>query len=273
LENYNEVNIKLFIIAGTMGMLLLVLFIFLLILLYNKRMLHHQQSVKEKEISYQKSLLQSTLLAEEKERERISKNLHDDMGTLLSLLHMNVTRLKVHAENLQGVQVIIDDQSKMLSDTTAVFRSVTRDLASPSLLKFGYILGVKDLVQVINQNTSILVDFESQNENFRFNQSDEIQLFRVTKELLNNILKHAKPKHIKIFIIIVNHQLTLLLKHDGEGIDNERYETLKEESKGLGLKSLESRLQNLSGTLLFEKNSPSQYTITCKIELKDGKNY
>lgn len=253
-------------------MLLLVLFIFLLILLYNKRVLQHQQSVKENEVHHQKELLQSTLLAEEKERERISKNLHDDMGTLLSLLHMNVTRLKVHSESMHGMQDIIDEQKKLLTETTSLFRSVTRDLASPSLLKFGYILGLKDLIQVISQNTDIIIDYEYRDENYRFNQSDEIQLFRVTKELLNNILKHAKPKHIKIFLIIVKQQLTLVIKHNGDGIDMSRFELLKKDNKGVGLRSLESRLQNLSGTLLFEKNGKGQFSITCKIKLRDGKN-
>jgi signal transduction histidine kinase len=195
-----------------MGMLLLVLFIFCSFYCIIKGCCITNNQSKRKKLAIKNPYYNLHFWPKKKNENVFQKILHDDMGTLLSLLHMNVTRLKVHAENLQGVQVIIDDQSKMLSDTTAVFRSVTRDLASPSLLKFGYILGVKDLVQVINQNTSILVDFESQNENFRFNQSDEIQLFRVTKELLNNILKHAKPKHIKIFIIIVKSSINIIIK-------------------------------------------------------------
>lgn len=228
-------------------------------------MAEKDQKLQQAKLEYQQSLLQSSLLAEEKERERISKNVHDEVGALISLLNMNLSRIKMKSESLEAVMPLVEEQKELLKSTSDIIRNVSKELASPMLLKFGYIEGLKDLLKTIEETAEIDIVFDCSNDKYRFKTNDEMQLFRVTKELLNNVLKYALPKQINITLVGVQNELMLIILHNGKGITQQEFNSLSESSNGLGLKSIQSRLQAMSGTLHFNQEENQNYSITVKI--------
>jgi signal transduction histidine kinase len=265
LEDNNTLNIISIIAIGTLGMLLLVSFIVLFIVTHKKKMAEKDQKMQQAKLEYQQSLLQSSLLAEEKERERLSKNVHDEVGALISLLNMNLSRIKMKSEGLEAVMPLVEEQKELLKSTSDIIRNVSKELASPMLLKFGYIEGLKDLLKTIEETAEIDIVFDCSNENYRFKTNDEVQLFRVTKELLNNLLKYALPKQINLTLLGAQNELVLTIHHNGKGITQQEFNSLSKSSNGLGLKSIQSRVQALDGSLHFNQQENQHYSITLKI--------
>lgn len=221
-----------------------------------------KQKAQQAEFNHKKELMRATLIAEERSRERLAKNIHDHLGTYVSIVSMGITRLKnLLKDNEEELLEIIDEQKKHLKHISNTARNVTRDLASPALIKFGFIGGINDLITALNQNNDVSIDFDYTHEGFRFAQDSEIQLFRIVNELINNLLKHAKPTSIHIQFDNKESIITLIISHDGDGLSMNDFEEKLKTSNGSGLKSIKNRVDSINGTIYFYSKSGEESII------------
>ncbi len=222
------------------GILLLVVsFIFIHVNNQN-RILKQKQQLQAIEIAHQKQLLYAVIQSQEKERERIGRDLHDDVGTALSNLRITIEHFvqkQLNEESLTGFKksskLIID---KIITDV----RNISHAL-SPSVLNlYGFKEGIEELCDIINgsQTVSITITDDTTTVLEKLSPMAAVSLYRVMEELLTNTVKHAGATTVRILLLEKENCLVISYTDDGRGLPSSAM--IK---KGMGLHNIESRLE------------------------------
>ncbi len=268
MENKGEIDIYLLIILSTLGILVLILFLVFIVVLYQKRMLANKAMLIDTENKHQKKLLDASLEIAEQERVKIATNLHDDIGITLSVLKLNLSRLKKNVENKELFEEIVAASNKNIDDSLDTVRTIYNDIIPPTLMNLGFVKGLKEVCRQINAVGETEITFNSEEENIEFDKKIKIQLYRLTKEILNNTVKHAKPAAVEISIDKKENHLIVLILHNGEGVTTKQIEQFAEKSTGLGLKSILTRAQLINATLDFTILNKNQAQVLIKTPLQ-----
>ena len=261
-ENY---DIILLVAIGCAAMTLLAGFIIFFVVLYQKKVIIQRKEVEAIKAQHQRELLQKTIEVEEQERERVAKNIHDDLGALISILRLNNSRTAKNIGNEKVLAKIHQENNIILNKTSESVRQISKKLASPTLVKMGYIKALQEVCSRINQTGEIHVDFDDQtNRPFEIPPSKASQLFRASQEVINNIIKHAGAENIHVLLKAADSKTIIQFTHDGLGISNEDVEELIQQNKGLGLSSIQSRISIIEAkiTFLAQIDKVSNITIT-----------
>ncbi len=206
-----------------------------------KNRLLMEQSETEKEI------LRLSIEAQEEERQRIAKDLHDDLGANLAMIKLRVELLleqKNHGndlpQDLEQVVQLVDGACKDL-------RYISHELMPADLSTKVMRTMIEELVEKLSVQRKVAI--HAKVEDIPILPIDtKVNLFRIIKELTNNILKHAKATEAKIHLYQVpdSQRITLEISDNGKGIPQE---VLDGKSTGIGLKNLEKRVAYLKGKL------------------------
>ncbi len=223
LEKDNQSFRKLSIIMGISLMLL-----FGIILLYR-----NQKNLKFKQLLQQK-FSQDLLISQEEERIRITKELHDGLGQKLLVLK---NLLKNSGNN---------DMNKFIDETINEVRSISRDLHPFQLQELGVTKAIENTITQIDHSTSLFISSEIDNIDHIFKKEQELNIFRIIQESLNNILKHSRAKATKIYIEQESKFVKIKIKDNGIGFD---FKNRYRETKSLGLKTLLERTKFLKGQM------------------------
>jgi signal transduction histidine kinase len=214
---------------------------------------------KEKElldrqfIEQERNIARSIIEAQERERQRIAKDLHDDLGGLLALIKLKVDSLFLEAEAMQKESKTgLAETQKLLIMAIHDLRFISHELmpmeASEKRLKT-MVSEVLDLVKIQNK---ISITYNIEDLPY-LTLDTKINLFRIIKELLNNIIKHAEAKEadIQLFYDEIDQTVTLIVTDDGKGIPKE---ILDNPNNGMGLRNLQKRVDYLRGNFHFDSN-------------------
>jgi len=223
-------------IFGSLGLLSL----FVLILSLRSR------NFAKKEQLAQKMFSQRLLQEQEKERKRVSKELHDGVGQNLLLIKNS---LKINPEKTP----------QLIDKTIDEIRSISRNLHPVQLEKFGLTKAIKNIVEDINELTDIFVSEEIENIDDFFPKGKEIYVYRVIQECFNNIIKHSGATAAKITVKKENDNATIVIQDNGKGFS---FEDNKKKTKSFGLKSLQERMDFIKGKIVFDAKKDKGTTIT-----------
>jgi signal transduction histidine kinase len=201
---------------------------------------YHRRYVK-----LQKERIFAEITMQENERKRIANDLHDSLGPLLSSVKLNMNSIDVH--NNQD-QEIINKAGRHIDEIISSLRQISYNLLPNTLQRNGLNEALREFVKDIQSKHKVQVHMYLLKE-VNISKEKEIHVFRILQEMIHNALKHANAKNLYIGISEENGNLQVMVKDDGKGFDMEK---IKKESHGLGLKSLESRIEILSGQLSFE---------------------
>ncbi|MBI1769370.1 MAG: sensor histidine kinase [Bacteroidetes bacterium] len=236
--------------VGTAGMLVMAAAIVVFILYYQKRMLHEKLKQNQMEIDLQEKALRMTLESQENERKRIAKDLHDGVQAMMQALR--VTVLTVIRDSSEQDKKEIQE---MVNELTETVRAVSWDLMPSTLERFGLVSSVEEFCKRLNGKVAMPVYFTQHGSPLALDMNQQLLLYRIMQESVNNAIKHAKASKIEV---TVNWQegLHLTVADDGVGFDFSPELKFKN-SSGLGLSNLESRARLLHAELKFLKNTPS----------------
>jgi signal transduction histidine kinase len=267
MESLKEADIVITLIAGTLVIFLMVTVIIWTIIKYQKRVLDQQKALQENDRIFQKSLLEASIKASENERMEVAKNIHDDVGTVLNVMKLNNARIKKNINDNVMVERILDANNQLLHDIVENVRSISTNLSSPVLHRLGLFKALDIICRQVNITNEIKVDFNYDDGEKRLSKDVELNLYRTCNEVINNIIKHGNTKNISISAVENNGGLTLLFLYTGNGITDLDAEQLMKISKGLGLKSIVSRLQILKGTINYYINENAECKVIIKLPL------
>jgi len=204
---------------------------------------HHRRYIK-----LQKERILAEITIQENERKRIATDLHDGLGPILSSVKLNINSVEINNPN---DQVIIDRAGKHIDEIIRSMRQISYNLLPNTLERKGLLEAIREFTTLINERKEIRIELQAL-KNFTISKEKEIHIFRMIQEIVHNTLKHAQASYLKIGLG-QDDGFFLILAHDnGKGFDVAR---AKQESGGLGLKSLESRTEILNGQLVIESSS------------------
>lgn len=212
----------------------------------------------------QQKVMHAMINAEERERSRIAKDLHDGASPVLAAV-------KLYVESLLS----INDETKKIELTTKIEHTINEAIQSiteisnklsPHILQnFGLSVAIQSFIDNISEITNLHFDFTS-NVDQKLDENIEINLYRVTAELINNTIKYAKAKNILIDINIKDEEINFLFEHNGKGFNLEKK---RKESKGMGLHNLFNRINSLNGKIDFNTSISNGVKVEISIPLND----
>ncbi|RJE75049.1 hypothetical protein BGP76_18220 [Reichenbachiella sp. MSK19-1] len=230
-----------------LGMFFMALAIIMFFIVYQRRLLDQQLQNQKLATEHQSKLLKASMDSQEKERNRVSKDLHDDIGAMLTTIKLYTDQIDMENTPAQLTQ-LKEKTNQLVDDTIHNVRRISHDLHPAILENLGILEAIENLIDSINGAKNILVDFHH-NAVAGMNYQTELMLFRVIQELVNNTLKHAHASHIQLRLIQTHQNLHMTYMDDGVGYLPK--DTLN--FSGLGIKNIESRVNLLGGEITYRQ--------------------
>jgi signal transduction histidine kinase len=267
MENKEDIEIFYFLLAGTLGMFLLSAAIVLFVILYQKRLHLHQSKLQEMEILFQKRLVQSNMEEVENERIRTSKDLHDEIGGIFSVLSIKIDQIASGLEQPEpGIQKILAESKQTIEHGIKSIRRISHNMIPPALEMFGLVAALEDLSSLFGSSTTALpVEFSTSGTIVEPTKKVSLVIFRIVQELLNNTLKHAQATKVEITLYGTDNLLILGYKDNGKGFNYED----RENRKGIGLLNIENRAQMLHATIQYQTEPEKGMEVIIKIPNQD----
>ncbi len=263
-----EINIPWILIAGTVGMLLMVFTIIFFVIIHQRKVISYQLKLKKVAEEQQAKLTQAAVQSEETERKRISAELHDDVGAMLSSVKLYLNQIQPAHLNDHGKINILNDCKELLNDTVQHVRDLSSNL-QPSIIKdFGLVSTLQNFCDKLSHSPGLQISLSIAGKIDHFQTEHELAVFRILQELTNNIIKHANAQCINFSLVRKNNgRLHIFIEHNGNGLSQKEFEQKLYSMQGLGLKNIQNRLNILKGNIRFEKGNDSMYTISVQIPI------
>ncbi len=259
-------NIQFIVIIGIAVMLLLMVSVLLAVLFNQRKKNQHRAAMEKLREQQQNQLIEAAVRSEETERHRIAETLHDEVGAILSSAKLHLLGIK--EENLDEKDKKLYGKGKeLLNDVIQKVRGISHNLHSNILKEFGLNEAIRHFVRKITEGTMMHATTELDDNYKTTNPDDDISMYRMVQELINNILKYANATQFRISSSLRGNKLDLVLFHNGDGLTQEQFEELRYQKEGLGLKNIQNRIILLKGTIHFDSGGEG-YHINIHIPVK-----
>lgn len=227
-------------VAFYVVMLLILLTSMIMILatfLYKRRL--WEQELKRQETEYEKKTLERIIATIDAEKERFAANLHDSLGGDLTVLLLEISDSdQIELETKQQLTVMVQELIQRV-------RQISHDLMPPTLKRLGLKPTLGRLCEQFNKQEQFDLHYDWAGNNNRLDSNVELNIYRITKELLNNALKHAQAKNVWVSIKHDTQSFYLEVRDDGIGYIEQG------EEAGNGLTNMRMRAKLIGGTLEF----------------------
>ncbi|MFC2086225.1 tetratricopeptide repeat protein [Bacteroidota bacterium] len=243
----------------SLQVVILVIAIILLLIISSLFILrkHYRQKqlLKDLEIKEGKLRTKAIIDTQEKERERIARDLHDGIGQLLSAASLYFSKLSEDIlTNIPDKKENYDQSIKILNDACSELRIISHQMMPRVLINDGLIPAMEDMLSISFSKTKTKYNFETFSISGRLKSNIEVVLFRISQELVNNILKHAQATEVSVQLFKNKNMIILMIEDDGKGICDDHVKD------GIGLRNIISRADTVNGSFNIEK-SPNKGTI------------
>jgi len=207
---------------------------------------NHINGLKRKQTEQIKAMVAT----QEEERKRISRDLHDDVGTKLSALKLFISALheKATETNNEEIKSLAISSEQFITEAVQDVRQLLQNLSPAVLEEFGYTTAVEGLVNKINETKQLHFNLVVFGMKQGLQKSYDLALYRITQELINNVLKHAEAKHVSLQIGQRDEKIILMIEDDGKGFD------ITSHKDGYGLNNLEARTKLLNGIMTIDSH-------------------
>ena len=228
--------------------LLALLLLIVIVLLWKNRTKKRQElELQKQRLVAQKAEINAAVSSQEKERTRYAMDLHDGFGQMISVLNMNLKGLE-EARKPDTRQQIFNASTEVIDDMYKELKSICFDLMPQTLIKQGLEQGLQEFALRINQSKEVFVEINVFGLEKRLLEVQEISLYRISQEWINNILKYSDANKIVVQITKDADEITLLIEDNGSGFDKNALM----QSEGYGWKNMNVRANIISGEIELE---------------------
>lgn len=220
--------------------------------------------ISQQKISEEK-IYTSIIEGEDRERQRIASELHDGLGqqltaALLNLHNMQEAVAKLESDKQMHFQLGLNFLNKAIEES----RNIAHNLMPMSVEDFGLIYSLESLFSSIRKTTKLEISLYESVGPSRLSRQIETNLFRITQEALNNVIKHARAKQVSVQLIKHPRSLIYSFEDDGTGFD---VTTKPEMQTGMGLNNIYNRVKSMSGELNIDSKPGYGTIITIELQL------
>jgi len=212
--------------------------------------------LKEQELT----TIDAMIEGQEKERQRIANDLHDDLGGLMATVKLHFNSL--HSKIKDDTDELYDKTTRLLDEAYHKIRAIAHAKNSGVIAKQGLLRAIEQMAEKISAANGIAIEVKDFGLDNRLENSLELTLFRIVQELLTNIIKHANATKVNIHLTNHGDTLNILVEDNGVGFHTDKIFT---DSNGMGLKSIDKRIAHLEGTLHLESEPGKGATVIIDI--------
>jgi PAS domain S-box-containing protein len=232
-----------------------------------------RKEAEEKLMLYQqqlRSLASELSLAEERLRRRIAAELHDHIAQNLAISKIKLESLTGDAE--PDLVKSLNEVNGLISQTIEATRSLTFEISPPVLYELGFEAAVNWLAKQTRKRFGLEVEFADDGKPKPLNTDIRVLLFQAVRELLVNIVKHARAKKAKVFICRIQKAIQITVEDNGVGFDVEAISAVKDPAKGgFGLFNIRERLDQIGGSVIINARAGkgTRITLTAPVEKQE----
>jgi signal transduction histidine kinase len=235
-------------INGWIGVLISV-FMFIGVI-FIRKIFNLQDRIEQLRQESEQNVLSAIIKTEDKARQTFARELHDGLGPVLSSIKMTLSA--VSEEGLTTMNKKIIQSAYHATDNSIVTLKEISDNLSPHLLQnFGLEKAILTFAKQLFSSREIIFNFKLRFDESHLSEDLRNSCYRIVSELMNNSLKHAKPKVVSLEVLESQALLTIIYKDDGCGIENFQSK-IRSNSKGMGFNNIFSRTKSLKGSYLVQ---------------------
>jgi signal transduction histidine kinase len=208
--------------------------------------------------SARRETMRRVVAAQERERRRIARELHDDTGQSLTSVLIGL-RLAQDNDDPQQVRETLDELRETVTDAIRDLRALAVELRPTALDDFGLEAALERLVDTFGRRTGLAIELLVSGVEQRLGEQVETGLYRIVQESLTNVAKHAGAVHVSVILRGSDDALSLVVEDDGRGFDQSR------PGQGLGLVSMRERVELLGGNLRIESSPGRGTTVAVEV--------
>ncbi len=201
----------------------------------------------EERISLLQDRMAQVVKAQEGERQRVARELHDQAGQTLTALQLGLSQMEGSGPT-PDVQEEAAALRRLALEAMRIIRNLTLDLRPSALDELGLPLALRDYTETYTDRTGIPVDLTVTGAPQRLPAETEVTLFRIVQEALTNVAKHAQASQARVTLALENPVVTLTIEDDGVGFDVARA-LGAEQRRSLGLIGMQERCRLIGGEL------------------------
>ncbi len=196
------------------------------------------------------------LQAQDEERRRIARELHDGAGQLIAALGMEASNLATERDRLSSrAASSLDNIESLVGQMTQDIRTMSHLLYPPLLDDIGLQSALTEYVKGFSERSGIQVSLELPVAIARLDRDYELSLFRIIQECLTNIHRHSGSRTASIRVVQDEEALVLEVRDEGKGMPAERLAEIQSRGSGVGIRGMRERVLQLSGTMSIESDS------------------
>jgi two-component system NarL family sensor kinase len=230
-----------------------VLFLALLVVanFYKTNKQHNAHKLREIEQQKELQIAQAIMEGEERERQRLGRDLHDGLGGALSGI-----KIKLSSQQKNISSPVLDESILQLENSIKELRSISRNMMPETLLRSGLETAIRDLC-VSFTNDSVDIEFQSNEIQNDMQIVSQVNIYRIIQELLTNAIKHAQCNKIIVQCIQNQDKFLITVEDNGKGFS---YQNL-EKSKGIGLNNVQNRVNYMKGSFTVDSHQGTTINI------------
>lgn len=205
--------------------------------------------------------LAAIIQAQEDERRKIAKDLHDGVGRQISAISMNFQAFtRKIAKDIPDLDKDTEKIKSLIFDTSEEIRAISHQMMPRALTQLGLVDALEDTIEISFKNSGIQVEFSIHGMEERLSQEIETGIYRIAQELISNVIKHSGASIVIIELSQINNTILLTVKDDGIGIK-------QADNRGIGITNITSRVNALNGSFTIEALPGKGTLATVKISL------
>ncbi len=273
-------SLRLYLLYSIGGALALLFFIFWL----NIRQKSRLRKAKEKEQHRQEEIHQilqdqkvhkmdALIEGQQSERIRIAQDIHDRLGSLLSVLKIHFGEVTRQFKSIQErTENRVSEVNTLIDQATQAIREISQNLRSGVLDEMGLIPAIEEICQRARDTGQIEVEIHTESVKGKLNPNLEWTIYRNTEEALNNILKHAKANKVIVQLFQGKDHISVTIEDNGVGFDPAKVKE-SEDRKSLGLKGMKARTRKYNGSFEIDSKKRRGTIIMMDFKLDPTENY
>ena len=220
----------------------------------------------EEKMNHQKIISSKIIENQEKEQNRIAKDIHDGIGQMLTGLKLNLE--SINTKDVEKTTVKVEYLKELTSKIIRGVRTATFNLAPPELGDYGIIPALTKLTQELNKFTNKKIEFYNKsNFDQRLDSLVEINIYRITQEAINNAIKYAQSSYIVVTLSHSENILSITIDDNGVGFNHNNTKNASKESGGMGIMFMKERISYINGRFFVDSSPEDGTRITLNIPI------
>jgi PAS domain S-box-containing protein len=218
-----------------------------------------------------RQLSQRIIEAQEAERQRVARELHDGVNQVIASVKMRLRKVEAMVAPNPAAREILARCDELLAKTLEENRRIAHDLRPADLDALGFADACRNFCRQFQARTNLVVKTRIPRCAQRCSTNTELNLFRIVQEALNNVEKHARAQSVRLRVAFAADSILLRIQDDGRGFATGASWVPKRKGKGIGLKNMRQRAALLGGTCEVESAPDQGTTITVLVPCGAGK--